>query len=191
MEDNWIGGLIVLTVSTLISIYFFDINKRAKLLKFADKGNLPKVRKLLEKRKAEKMIDKMGANGNRILHYAAGEWKEPDIVEKAIALGADVNIKNLWKRTPLHEAAEANHVDAMKILLDHGADMNSPDYHQVTPLDIVKKKNKKRTLELLDQYKAVKVTRSSGGVNSIARPSIRVALFGAFTKILTKIVRKT
>jgi len=152
MYDDWWVGLIFVTVCTAFAVFVLGGDFRAKLLKTAEKGNIPKVRKMLDKRKAKKAINRMGANGNRLLHYASGEWKEPDLVEKIIDLGAEVNIKNIWKRTPLHDAAEANNTDAMKILLDHGADMNSPDIHKITPLDIVQKKNKKRTIALFSEY---------------------------------------
>ena len=132
--------------------FFGPTNVRAKLIKSAEKGDIPKVRKLLDKKKAKKVINKMGANGNRLLHFAS-EWKEPDLVERIIKLGADVNIKNLWKRTPLHLAVEANNFAAIKILLDHGADIHSEDIKEITPLDIVQKKNKKKTLELINSYK--------------------------------------
>lgn len=151
MTENWLIGLAIVTVCTIFVVFFNQGDLRAKLLKTAEKGNIPKVRKLLDKKKSKKVINKIGANGNRLLHYAAGDWKEPDLVEKIIDLGADVNITNIWKRTPLHAAAEANHVEAIKILLDHGADINAPDYHKITPFDIAKKKNKKRTLELFNQ----------------------------------------
>ena len=150
-----IGWLIPLAVVILSSIYFLFIkppDARDRLVKAAEKDDIPKVRQLLENKKANKTIDSMGANGNRLLHYASGEWKEPDIVERIIDLGADVNIKNGNKRTPLHVAAENNNFEALKILLENGADIHAKDIHQITPLDIVQKKNRKKTVELFEKY---------------------------------------
>ena len=149
---DWLLSLIVVTIITIYFTFFKAGDLKVKLIKAAEKGDIPSVRKMLDKKKAKKVIDKLGANGNRLLHYASGEWKEPDLVEKIIQMGADVNIQNIWKRTPLHTAAEVNNFDAMRILLDHGADIHRQDIHKITPLAIVQKKNKKKTLELFNKY---------------------------------------
>ena len=152
MLPDWLMSLIVVTIITIYFTFFKAEDLKIKLIKAAEKGDIPKVRKMLDKKKAKKVINNVGANGNRLLHYASGEWKEPDLVEKIIQMGADVNIQNIWKRTPLHTAAEVNNFDAMRILLDHGADIHHQDIHKVTPLAIVQKKKKKKTLELFNKY---------------------------------------
>ena len=45
--------------------------------------------------------------------------------------GADVNARDEWQHTPLHEAENAA---IAKLLLDHGADVNARSRHQSTPL---------------------------------------------------------
>ena len=41
-----------------------------------------------------------------------------------MAHGADVNARDEYQETPLHYAADNNAVDAAKVLVDHGADVN-------------------------------------------------------------------
>jgi hypothetical protein len=54
-------------------------------------------------------------------------------MERLIYRGADVNSTHLSGRTPLHNAARNNQADAVKLLLDHGANVNC-DTDGWTPL---------------------------------------------------------
>gem|GEM_PF-844634 len=69
---------------------------------------------------------------NTPLHYAARfrqEW-----LEKLIAAGLDVNAVNIHGETPLHLAAADDNVEQVRILLEHGADVNIRDKTGNTPL---------------------------------------------------------
>jgi ankyrin repeat protein len=46
----------------------------------------------------------------------------------------DVNAKCYYDRTPLHMTSEEGHVDAVRVLLDHGAHVNSQDDVNWVPL---------------------------------------------------------
>ena len=80
-----------------------------------------------------------GWSGNTPLHWAAMHGHE-NIVQLLLALGADVNAKNVgWgteatDRTPLHWAAKEGHERIAKLLLNHGADIKVQDYRGRTPL---------------------------------------------------------
>lgn len=52
--------------------------------------------------------------------------------------GAAVNVADLWRFTPLHEAAAKGKFDICKLLLKHGADPNKKNRDSHTPLDLVK-----------------------------------------------------
>lgn len=58
-----------------------------------------------------------------------------NIAELLLNRGGDVNAKNEWRGfTPLHLAARANHVGAVRLLLKYGADVNANDNSWTTAL---------------------------------------------------------
>lgn len=67
------------------------------------------------------------------IHWAAEKGKV-DAINALVALGADVNAKNIGGQTPLHRAAWNGHVDAIKALVLHGAAINARDKTGWTPL---------------------------------------------------------
>lgn len=68
------------------------------------------------------------------LHNAAGK-KSPKKLKKLIAKGADLNAKTHWQEwTALHYAVNRGRAENMRILLEAGADPNSTDKYQFTPL---------------------------------------------------------
>ena len=52
--------------------------------------------------------------------------------------GAAVNVTDLWKFTPLHEAAAKGKYEICKLLLKHGADPSKKNRDGNTALDLVK-----------------------------------------------------
>src|SRR5258708_32160709 len=61
----------------------------------------------------------------------------PEAAALLIAGGADVNAHNSndhWGTTPLHAAAHANQAAIAQLLIDHGADVNTPDMEGRTPM---------------------------------------------------------
>ncbi|KAI5748310.1 hypothetical protein M8J77_024149 [Diaphorina citri] len=52
--------------------------------------------------------------------------------------GANVNVADLWKFTPLHEAAAKGKADIVRLLLQHGADPSKKNRDGATPLDLVR-----------------------------------------------------
>jgi len=60
------------------------------------------------------------------LHFAASEGDKA-IIEKFLSLGNHVNEQNTNGKSPLHVAAEKNHIDALKVLLNAGADTKAKD----------------------------------------------------------------
>ncbi|CAN7937862.1 unnamed protein product [Ixodes hexagonus] len=52
--------------------------------------------------------------------------------------GASVNVSDLWRFTPLHEATAKGKYDIVKLLLEHGADAAKKNRDGNTPLDLVR-----------------------------------------------------
>ena len=58
---------------------------------------------------------------------ALAEVKNLDVARLFIEKGADVNIKNFWKKTPLYRAVEEGNVNKANLLLDNGGDVDDVD----------------------------------------------------------------
>lgn len=58
------------------------------------------------------------------------EW---DKVKQLIEAGADVNLHDKWKMTPLHIAATQGNFAMVKWLIQHRADVNAQDFDGKTP----------------------------------------------------------
>lgn len=52
--------------------------------------------------------------------------------------GASVNVPDLWRFTPLHEATAKGKCDIVRLLLEHGADAAKKNRDGNTPLDLVR-----------------------------------------------------
>ena len=48
----------------------------------------------------------------------------------------DLNVQCFKGRTPMHLAAYMNSVEAMEFLVNHGANINIPDFAKITPMDL-------------------------------------------------------
>jgi len=62
-------------------------------------------------------------------------WKLP-MIERLVALGADVNGAGQWAWTPLFQAASGGDREILAFLLSHGADWRATDGGKMTPLSI-------------------------------------------------------
>ena len=65
------------------------------------------------------------SDGTTPLHWAVHD-NDADQVKKLIASGANVNAKNDFGATPMSEAATLGNTAVIKMLLDAGADADSP-----------------------------------------------------------------
>ena len=67
-------------------------------------------------------VTQTNAYGRTVLHKAAYYSGEPRVIESLIKRGADVNARDRGHWTATHLAARNHHNDAMKLLLDAGAE---------------------------------------------------------------------
>jgi ankyrin repeat protein len=87
----------------------------------------------------------------------AAHWQPPDLLEKWIAMGADVNGRLApYRRTPLMTAAasEQSTPASLKVLLENGADPNAEDIEGERPLDWAMYRADQARIEVLRQYGA-------------------------------------
>jgi ankyrin repeat protein len=62
------------------------------------------------------------------------KYGDLDVIEFLIAKGANVNGTNIFKKTPLHYAANSCRLNRIKYLIDKGADINATDRYGKTSL---------------------------------------------------------
>jgi ankyrin repeat protein len=71
-------------------------------------------------------------------------------VEVLLNAGANVRLTRPWAGTPLHDAARKGLTDVAKLLVFHGADINSKeDYEGRTPLHVAAENNRLEMVEYL------------------------------------------
>ena len=75
-----------------------------------------------------------GFSGRTPLHLAAEYNGNAAVVEMLLAAGGDVNARDNYRGTPLHEAAESGNVAVGQALLAAGGDVNARDEYLDTPL---------------------------------------------------------
>lgn len=83
--------------------------------------------------------------GTTPLHMAARRCPDAEIIKMLKGLGADVNALELHRMTPLHEAALRGHAQAVRALLQLGADHKRLSRRGQTALDCAREP-KGRTL---------------------------------------------
>ena len=116
----------------------------------ADSGSLD-VAQLLLSHGADANTNILDRQGDSPLHKAIGSHRSHNlgVVELLLRSDADVNIRNIYNWTPLHEAARRGNCDIARLLLNHGADLNSPDAQGDSPLHKAVRLQKRDVVELL------------------------------------------
>lgn len=104
-------------------------------------GELMTLKNIIETESLEQIEKYLKQNANKVekgelddaLRNAAF-YGDKDIAELLIKHGADVNVRQENKMSPLECAIENMQLDMIKFLLKNGANVNSQDGHGVTPL---------------------------------------------------------
>ncbi|HVI42788.1 MAG TPA: ankyrin repeat domain-containing protein [Anaerovoracaceae bacterium] len=85
-------------------------------------------------------------DGANILHKAL-QYGVPDkVIDAILKLGADVNLSDRWKVSPLHYASSLRSVE---LLISHGADVNAQDNSGWTALHFAASRNDTEVARLL------------------------------------------
>jgi ankyrin repeat protein len=112
----------------------------AKIMRSSDKKTifLPALIKFKRLDSIKKIIESEGsvnfdAGGSPLVVHAAGEGAI-EILSFLIEKKADINVKNVFGRTPLLKAALVGRFDVAKFLVEKGADINAKDKDRNTAL---------------------------------------------------------
>ena len=68
--------------------------------------------------------------------HRAAFWGYTEVVELLINNEVDVNAKDKYGCTPLHDAAEYSHLEIAEMLINRAPDMNALDNNGATPFDL-------------------------------------------------------
>lgn len=117
-------------------------NKRALHLA-AEMGNFQAMMIIFGWSKMPVLQDIKDSKGWTPLHYASSIGRSGE-VEYLIAKGCDINAANGFGNTPLMLAAEAGHLQALKILLNKGAHTHLRNLEGFTALGLCRSEKKNR-----------------------------------------------
>jgi ankyrin repeat protein len=99
----------------------------------ASKGNIDKLRQLLENENACQDIDGRNSNWETALYSASAAGK-CDAVKLLISSGAKVNARARKRFSPLHAAARFGHLEVLEELINSGAGLEKVTIRRMTPL---------------------------------------------------------
>lgn len=156
-----------------------DINARIQgcgsyaVLTAVHLGHIEILEALLES--GARLSDVTTNDGHTVLHIAARQERLGllrRLLHKALSL--DVNALSHEARTPLIIAAAAGRVDAVRMLLGHGANTSTSDNDGWTPLHWAVKSSSLRIVRMLLEHGADPTAKSASGETalSIARTSL-------------------
>jgi len=128
-----------------------SLNK--ELLKASEKGDVEKVKKLLEEGADVNAKDFLGFTS---LHLAASNGHF-NVVKLLIEKGADVNAKVRGGSTPLHLAASNGHFNVVKLLLEHGSDPDIKNIWGNTAIDLARTNRHYDIVKLIEEFKSFKI----------------------------------
>lgn len=100
-------------------------------------GNMVTLQLLLDSGADIETTDNTGRTLLRMAAARSPKWPGggAEIVAFLIGKGLDVNARDRFRRTALHDAAMNDSVEVALLLIEHGADVNAvQDYERLTPL---------------------------------------------------------
>lgn len=112
-----------------------------------ESGNFKQVKELVMN--ATESINEKDESGSAPLHAAANS-NQLEIAEYLLELGADIEIRNQYGRSPLLCVAfMTGSVEMASLLIEHGADVNAADVQGATPLKLAGWRGYRGLIDLL------------------------------------------
>jgi len=131
------------------SVHVRDVNNETPLLAAVKAGHLEIVRTLTL---CGAHLGMTPADLADLLVGSSGQGKV-ELVQCLMVAGADPSIATMCSgNTALHAAVEGDHIDMVKLLLQHGASYTIANKYSLTPIDIAEKLNR---TELIKFYAGV------------------------------------
>lgn len=84
--------------------------------------------------------------GQTCFHWAA-KRNYYDLLKELLEIGQNINMYDNNQRTPLFLAAENNHFEAVRLLIDHNASPYMKNKNGLTPIDVCKDIKIKKLIE--------------------------------------------
>ncbi len=98
-----------------------DVELFNKIFNYIVENNTSEICKLL---KSGDFVNISNVYGNSPLIWAS-YFGRIDIVKLFLEYGVDINFKDEYEKTSLHEACRGGYLEMAKILIDHGAIFNA------------------------------------------------------------------
>ncbi|XP_063724858.1 acyl-CoA-binding domain-containing protein 6-like [Symsagittifera roscoffensis] len=99
-------------------------------------GNCEKVRELLTSKNIPSVDDPDPQSGMALIHWAADRGNYDMLKMLLDSFNADINVKDSDGQTALHYAVSCEHLEAVQLLLDFGADRTTKDNEGLLIVDL-------------------------------------------------------
>lgn len=161
----WVCGASVCVCSADTGAYHLD--QRTPLILAAERGFVGVVQALIQ---AKANVDAAPDAGMTALH-AAAERNDGEIIQILAKAGANVNATAVGHHgvTPLHIAAQLEHLKAMSALINASADVDARDFNRETPVHKSAWFDQTDAVELLAQSGADLGAVCRSGMNALTR----------------------
>eukprot|EP00029_Vermamoeba_vermiformis_P009286 TRINITY_DN4582_c0_g1_i1.p1 TRINITY_DN4582_c0_g1~~TRINITY_DN4582_c0_g1_i1.p1 ORF type:complete len:155 (+),score=40.61 TRINITY_DN4582_c0_g1_i1:147-611(+) len=129
------------------------------LLDAAKRGNMSLMTTLI-KENSNMNPNPQDGLGNTPLHYSAQAGHADTATMLLKDLKANPNVANFAGDTPLHKAVSENHLNMIKLLVESGAKVDTPNKKKQKPTDMCKSKDAKNILAMPQKVKELDIDLS-------------------------------
>jgi Ankyrin repeats (3 copies) len=128
-------------------------------------------------------------SGQTLFHWAIFCNQSNDVIEKLIQQYKDIDKADGQGQTPLHYAVEYNHINAIHLFLNAGANVNAVNKKtRLTPLALATKLKNSTAISMLSR--AHSQNNSLGAVNNAVPTPLQIAVQGGDIQIVGNLVAR-